>query len=150
VRDLLKKYLERRILFYSARGSDQLKEINASTAQLETELWDAVRAPAQAQPNAITGLSLSGMNDVLNSQGYTTAAWLNRIPVSAWLLMRAIALGCNFLIGYGARRRDNVLLLIVPLAVSISFFLVADIDSPREGLIFVHPQNLDILSHSLN
>ena len=150
VRDLLKKYLEQRILFYSGRGSDKLKEIDASTAQLETEMWDAVREPAQAQPNAITGLALSGMNDVLNSQGYTTAAWLNRIPVSAWLLMRAIAFGCNFLIGYGARRRDTILLLIVPIAVSISFFLVADIDSPREGLIFVHPQNLVILSQSLN
>jgi hypothetical protein len=148
-RILLRKYLDQRILFYSARNRDELKQISDSTDQLETELWSAVRGPAQAQPNAVTGLALSGMNDVLNSQGYTTAAWLNRIPVSAWLLMRAIAIGCNFLIGYGARRRDIILLLIVPLAVSMSFFLVADIDSPREGLISVQPQNLIILAHSM-
>jgi hypothetical protein len=32
----------------------------------------------------------------------------------------------------------------------LSFFLIADIDSPRNGLISVQPQNLIILSHSLN
>jgi hypothetical protein len=149
-RDLLKKYLDQRILFYKNRDKDELKQINATTAQLQNDLWATVRGPAEAQPTAITGLALSGMNDVLNSQGYTTAAWLNRIPVAAWLLMRVIALGSNFLIGYGARRRDTLLLLVVPLAVSMSFFLVADIDSPREGLISVQPQNLIILSHSLN
>jgi len=137
-------------LFYQNRDGNELKQINATTAQLQNDLWATVRGPAEAQPNAITGLALSGMNDVLNSQGYTTAAWLNRIPVAAWLLMRAIALGSNFLIGYGARRRDTLLLLVVPLAVSLSFFLVADIDSPREGLISVQPQNLIILSHSLD
>jgi len=149
-RVLLRRYLDLRILFYRNRDRDELEHINASTGQLQNELWSAVRGPAEAQPSAITGLALAGMNDVLNSQGYTTAAWLNRIPVAAWLLMRAIALGSNFLIGYGARRRDTVLLLVVPLAVSLSFFLVADIDSPREGLISVQPQNLVILSQSLN
>lgn len=149
-RSLLRKYLDQRILFYRSRDKNELKQIDATTAQLQNDLWSAVRGPAEAQPNAITGLAMAGMNDVLNSQGYTTAAWLNRIPVVAWMLMRLIALGSNFLIGYGARRRDGVLLLIVPLAVSLSFYLVADIDSPREGLISVQPQNLNILSHSLD
>ena len=42
------------------------------------------------------------MNDVLNAQGYTQAAWWNRIPGSAWGLMFGIALFCNWLVGYGA------------------------------------------------
>jgi hypothetical protein len=149
-KDLLKKYLDQRILFYENRDRNQLEKINATTAQLQNDLWSAIVGPSEAQPNPITALVMSGMNDVLNSQGYTTAAWLNRIPIAAWLLMRAIALGANFLIGYGERRRDTFLLLIVPLAVSLSFFLIADIDSPRNGLISVQPQNLMILSKSLN
>ena len=32
-------------------------------------------------------LVAKGMNDVLNAQGYTQAAWWNRIPVAAWGLM---------------------------------------------------------------
>jgi hypothetical protein len=34
--------------------------------------------------------------------------------------------------------------------VSVSFFLIADIDSPRGGLVQVLPQNLSRLTTSLN
>jgi hypothetical protein len=37
----------------------------------------------------------------------------------------------------------------MPLVVSISFFLIADIDSPRGGVIHVSPQNLKSLADSL-
>lgn len=51
----------------------------------------------------IIALAVAGMNDVLNSQGYTQAAWWNRSPVGAWLLMGAVAIIVNFLLGYGTR-----------------------------------------------
>ena len=151
VRTLLRSYLEQRILFYQTRDDNQLRQIDATTAQLETDLWSAVQAPATAQPNALTGLAISGMNDVLNSEGYTQAAWLYRIPIEAWGLMGAIAVCCNVLIGYGAHRANakGLLYLVLPLLMSISFFLIADIDTPRRGLIRVIPQNLSSLSQDL-
>ncbi len=152
VRTLLGKYLDQRVLFYTTRDKQRLAQINADTAQLQTELWSAVKAPAAAQPTPIVALAVSGMNDVLNSQGYTQAARWNRIPIAAWSLMAAIAICCNLLIGYSARDFKAVpfLLLVVPLVVSISFFLIADIDSPRGGAIRVNPQNLISLSESLH
>jgi hypothetical protein len=36
--------------------------------------------------------------------------------------------------------------MVLPLVVSIAFLLIADIDSPRGGLIHVHPHNLLDLS----
>jgi hypothetical protein len=63
--------------------------------------------------------------------------------------MTAIAFFSNFLIGFGAVKSHRLMFLIVPLAVSISFFLIADIDSPQGGLIRVRPQNMDILADSL-
>jgi hypothetical protein len=150
VQGLLKKYLEQRILFYKVRDLVQLEQINATTARLQTELWSSVREPAAAQPTPVVAIVASGMNDVLNTQGYTQAAWWNRIPTAAWFLMAALAIGCNVLIGYGERKKNRFLLLVLPLAVSISFFLIADIDSPRRGLISVKPQNLLSLSQSLN
>jgi hypothetical protein len=91
------------------------------------------------------------MNDVLNSQGYTQAAWLNRIPVEAWALMALIAVLCNLLLGHGTRALDAIspLLLILPLVVAVSFFLIADIDTPAGGLIRVQPLNLSILYQGL-
>jgi len=91
------------------------------------------------------------MNDVLNSLGYTQAAWWNRIPTSAWGLMIAIAIGGNLLVGYGTRSPQPKagLLFALPVLVTIAFLLIADIDSPRGGLIHVVPQNLISLSQSL-
>ena len=91
------------------------------------------------------------MNDVLNSQGYTQAAWWNRIPIAAWALMGAIAVGCNLLVGFNARRIEGKIkrLFILPLIVSVAFFLIADMDSPRHGVIRVSPQNLISVSQSL-
>ena len=152
VRALLRNYLDQRILFYEARDEQQLRQINANTAQLQSELWSAVQAPAASQPTPIIALAISGMNDVLNSQGYTQAAWWNRIPVSAWGLMAAIAICCNFLVGYGVRHAEaeGMLTLVIPFVVSISFFLIADIDSPRGGVILVQPQNLVSVAQSLH
>jgi hypothetical protein len=150
VRDLLRKYLDQRVSFYRTRDENQLQQVYISTAQLQTELWASVRAPAVTQPTVVNGLAVSGMNDVLNSQGFAEAAWLNRIPAAAWLLMAVIAIGSNLLIGYGARERARHLFLVLPLAVSISFFLVADMDSPRRGLISVEPQNLLSISQSMH
>jgi hypothetical protein len=151
VRDLLRSYLDQRVLFYTIRDQQQLSQINAHTARLQTELWSAVRAPAAAQPTPMVALAVSGMNNVLNSQGYTQAAWWNRIPSAAWALMAVIAICCNALIGYGARnvKAKAILFLLLPLVVSISFFLIADIDSPRGGIIRVAPHNLASLAESL-
>jgi len=149
IRELLKKYVDQRVLFYTTRSPQGLAKIDADTAALQNELWSAVLPVAAAQPTPPIALVLSGMNDVLNSQGYTQAAWWNRIPIAAWILMTAIAVCCNVLIGYGARRTDRRIFLIVPVAVSIAFFLISDIDSPRGGSIRVAPQNLLSLSQSL-
>jgi hypothetical protein len=149
VRDLLRTYLDHRLLFYTSDDTQQRRQINAETEQLQNQLWTAVQAHGTAQPTTTTALAVSGMNDVLNAQGYTQAAWWNRIPLEAWILLAAIAIGCNLMIGYGAHR-TSLLLIIFPIAVSLSFFLIADIDSPRGGVIRVQPQNLMRLSQTLS
>jgi len=150
VRELLKKYVDQRVLFYTAGDRNRLAKINADTAELQNELWSAVRPAAPTQATPVLALAISGMNDVLNSQGYTQAAWWNRIPLAAWALMLVIALLSGLLIGYNAHRKNWRIFLIVPVAVSIAFFLIADIDSPRGGAIHVIPQNLISLSQSLS
>jgi hypothetical protein len=149
VRTLIRSYLDLRIRTYQTRRRRELRELDAQTARLQSQLWSAVAVPANAQPSAMQLLVVAGMNDVLNSQGYTQAAWWNRIPIAAWALMIVISIFCNLLIGYSARRRGMLLYLVLPIALSVSFLLIADIDSPRSGVIRVHPQNLESLAASL-
>ena len=150
VRSLLKAYTEERISFYKADRRD-LKEINAKTFQLQNELWSALQVPARENPTPIIMLVVSGMNDVLNSQGYTQAAWWNRIPTAAWILMISIAISCNVLIGYWSHpaKPKHGRFLVFSVIVSIAFLLIADIESPRGGLIRVIPQNLQSVLDSL-
>jgi hypothetical protein len=148
VHALLKKYIDQRLLFYTTRDPLQLAKVNADTADLQNQLWSAI-LQGRVQDTPVYAVVVSGMNDVLNSQGYTQAAWWNRIPIAAWGLMTAIAIGCNFLIGFGVRRSDRRIFIVIPVAVSIAFFLIADIDSPRGGAIRVKPQNLISLEQSL-
>ena len=151
IRELLRSYLDQRILFYTATG-DELRQVTATTAKLQSDLWDAVKTPASTGHSAVEALTVSGMNDVLNSQGYTQAAWRNRIPLAAWALMWVIAMCCNVMIGYYMRPTDNngIRFLVMPIIVAVSFLLIADIDSPGRGIIRVQPQNLISLADSLN
>jgi hypothetical protein len=150
VRRLLSAYLEQRILFYISQDDARQTQIAQSTSQLQAALWDAVRGPATAQPTSVTWLVLAGMNDVINSQGYTQAAFWNRLPVGVWWLMVAIALCSNVLFGFRSRdgKVARKLAFVLPFVVAIAFLLIADIDTPRRGLIHVRPQNLEALAKS--
>lgn len=151
IRAMLTRYLEQRILFYLAHGEREFQQINARTAELHKELWSAVRASAALQPTPVAALVVAGMNDVLNSQSYTQAAYWNRIPIAAWALLATIAIACSLLVGYGSRsaRARSKFLAILPFGASVAFMLIADLDAPRHGIIRVKPQNLTSLSESL-
>ena len=150
MRSLLRRYLDQRILFYTVHGEEELRQISARTVRLQTELWAAVKPAAAEQPTPVVALVIAGVNDVLNAQGYTQAAFWNRIPTAAWGLMMAIAICCNLLFGYSLRSKAKAKLLVVlPIVISIAFMLVSDIDTPRHGIVRVSPQNLVSLAESL-
>ena len=152
IHQTLREYLDQRIAFYQNRDDAKLPQINAETSRLQAELWSEVEASGRANPTPVVSLAVAGMNDVLNREGYTQAAWWNRIPIAAWCLMFAIAIVCNGLIGYTSHKLDGKArrYTVFPLITAISFFLIADIDSPSRGVIRVHPQNLEALAQSLH
>jgi hypothetical protein len=150
-RMLLRSYLDQRILLYHSAEEHSRGQMTQRTAELQRQLWSTVQRAAITQPSALTALAAAGLNDVLNSQSYTQAAWWNRIPAAAWLLMWLIALLCNGMVGYaasGATARTPLLLLL-PLLLSTAFLLIADMDSPRGGVIRVRARNLVSLSEQI-
>lgn len=144
VRLLLASYIDLRIRDYETRDEAEIGRLKQQTSRVQDQLWSAVRGPATAQPTPVAALAVSGMNEVLNSQGYTQAAWWNRIPRTAWMLMVVIAVVGCLLTGYGARafKVEAYFIWVLPAVISIAFFLIADLDSPRGGLIRVTPMNL--------
>jgi len=150
--DLLKQYLDQRILFYTRKSHEQVQEINQKTDAIQQTLWNGILPIARMNQSPTIALVVAGMNDVFNSQGYVQAAWWNRIPNTAWALMTAIAICANLLVGFGARnfKKNIALFMIFPFVIAVSFFLIADIDSPRGGVIRIEARNLITLKNALN
>ncbi len=148
---LLREYLQQRVSFYETGDRHRLPQINGETLRIQNELWAAVKGEAATQTTAPAILLVSGMNDVINSQGHAQGSWWNRIPTSAWTLMTIIAVCANLLLGFGGRhvRTRPMIFLVLPLVISTAFYLIAEIDSPRNGVIHIVPENLVSLSQSL-
>ncbi|OUL70035.1 hypothetical protein [Paraburkholderia hospita] len=144
-------YTQLRLAHFRTRDPEELARINRDTAASQSELWQLATRVAKVNSTPIGATIVTGMNDVLNSQDYSEAALINRIPLGTWILMILIGLlGCAIQ-GYGAKGNlsRSLLITILPLTVALSLALIADIDSPRGGIIHVQPQNLARLLHSL-
>src|SRR5262250_124229 len=59
IRDLLRKYTDQRVLFYTTHNRQNVEKINSDTAKLQSGLWSAVGREAAAQPTAIVALAVS-------------------------------------------------------------------------------------------
>ncbi|HTJ94535.1 MAG TPA: hypothetical protein VL424_15695 [Pararobbsia sp.] len=151
IKQALAKFAHLRLADFLTRDPQQLDRIGRDTAMLESQLWAMATQVAKDQPTPIGALVVSGMNDVLNSQDYSEAARINRVPIGAWALMIVIAFAGCVVQGFGARGklRAGLFVTLLPLSVSLSLALIADIDSPRGGLIHVQPQNLSRLVRSI-
>jgi len=66
--------------------------------------------------------------------------------------MAAIAIFANMLLGYTSKAfgRERALLMVMPIILSVAFFMIADIDSPLWGLVRIPPENLQSLAASLH
>ncbi|MBV9290324.1 MAG: hypothetical protein JO288_21325 [Hyphomicrobiales bacterium] len=142
-RALLKTYAEERVAFYKERDPERQSRNEAETALTQNALWRAIAPEAKTAQTPINALVASGMNDVLNSQGYTLAAWRNRLPSEVWLLLIVVAAASSFLIGFGAERLSPVTHAVLPLTAALAFLLIADVEGPHNGLIRVEPVNLE-------
>ena len=151
VRELLRDYIDLRVRFYSTRDSEIRFHLRPVTQRVQGQLWSAVVTPATAAPSALTALATASMNDAINSEGYAQAAMWNRIPTGAWALLCMLGVVATTLLGFRFHQQSQiyVLTLVTPTIIATSFFLIADIDCPRGGVIRVIPQNLIALQAAL-
>ncbi|HET9030007.1 MAG TPA: hypothetical protein VFN49_07515 [Candidatus Aquilonibacter sp.] len=148
----LARYLAQRIEWYRTRDARNVPRVERLQNATEHTMWAIVRSAATARETPVRALVVSGMNDVIDDAGYTKAAWANRIPRTAWVLMILIAAFASVLLGYNVRSASARFrgIYLLPITVSIALFLVADLDSTRGGLIMISPNDLLALQDQIN
>lgn len=145
---LLQSYLTARIGFFNESGEAQDKYRNESFKNQDLLLEMLLSKKEMIDSVYYTKL-IDIYTDLYASQLQTEAYWKYQIPRAAWVLLFIFAIIANAFIGYNLRgiKGKNGLLTFVPMLIALSFYIVAEIDSPSQGFINVTPDNLISLNH---
>jgi len=141
---LLQQYLSTRIAFFNSGTHIYSQPLQNQSIEIQKALWNIARN--EAKTSTVNGFSLvlSAYTELYNTQARTTAGWRDQIPGAAWLLLIIFSVAANYLIGHNIRglRGRNSLIITLPLLTTLALFMIAEIDVPGEGVIYVKPDNL--------
>ncbi len=143
-KQLLREYVPARMAFLSA-GTDTagIQASIAKTADLQSRMWAAAAADASMHRDPISGLFLSTLNDAIDLSEKRLAAFENRIPIAAWVLLLMMSAAASALVGIGMTHRSRLLLFVLPLVVAGAMTLILDLDSPRAGFVIIHQKSME-------
>ena len=152
VRDLLRHYVDVRILSPNARQDPQLvAEGLRMGAEIQAKLWQQAESASREAPNDITATFIESLNDMISTGAARMAAARNRIPFGVWLILLIVAaVGCSTsgyaagVSGVPAPMRN----LLLPLLISIVILLTFDLTNERRGIVSVSQQALIDLQDS--
>jgi hypothetical protein len=140
MRELLRRYLDARLRVYEdimhREATD--KEL-AECAAISRDIWrSAVKACAKSPWPATSFLFLPGVNAMVDTTTARTVALEARTPVLVLLLLWFVAVVSSLLGGFAMSvnpERSWPHLVIYGLIVSLTFYVIQDLDSPRFGFI---------------
>jgi len=147
---LLVDYTNARLAYFEA--GDHAKQMQAAlerTKQLQQDLWEQARAASQAAPTAITATFIESLNETIDVSESQIASLENRIPQSVWIMIGIIAALAGLASGMAMRQRMLFSMVWMPLMAAVVMSLVADLDSPRGGLIRIGAASIRRLQASL-
>jgi hypothetical protein len=112
------------------------------TAMLERRMWAIASDYAPNHADSVTSLFLAAMGDSFSYSEERTAAFENRIPLAAWIILILVATAANGLLGVDIGSRSLPLRLVLPVVLAAVVTLMLDLDSPRYGWIKVQQNSM--------
>lgn len=151
VLQLLSSYVDARLAFSTAgvRG-EELQRSLVRTKQLQDDMWKQGVAAVQQSPTPITSIFIQSLNESMDLSEKRLAALENRVPNAVWILLALVSILSCVTIGASERRRIWFVMVVSPLAIAIVMALIADLDSPRTGLLQIGQQSLSRVQRDLN
>ncbi len=151
--NLLRQYLDARIEFYEGGAEpSKVSEAHRKASVLQTEFWNVGVGLKRDHPSVIVSLLLTSLNQTIDLQGKQDFAYSRRIPRSIVILIcltSALVLG---LIGFGyglSKVRHTAFTGMFTIIVSLTLFVIADLNQPQRGWIQIKPVALAQLKENL-
>ncbi len=142
IRKLFRRYVESRIATYQNVTSwTEAQTRYAESQELQSQIWNkSVEGAARSGNTAASMLLLPALNSMIDVTTVRTAAAENHPPIIIFGMLGLIALASSMMAGYemaGARRRSWLHTAGFALILSVSVYVILDLEFPRLGLIRV-------------
>ena len=150
VKQLLRQYVDTRL---QAVNSTNINNELRKSVEIHSLLWSEVSAAALARPNTNTSMMVQSINKIIDlHEMRVTAGLRNRIPISIWITLTAIAIMTMTTIGIKAgftKPRGLVAVIPMILAFAALTLLIVDLNRPQKGLFKVGQESLISLQKSM-
>ena len=142
IRDLFQRYVDSRIETYRGfRDRAKAQQDIAKSQALQNELWQkSVAAAARSNNAAATMLLLPALNAMIDITTTRIAATENHPPAVIFAMLAAVALVSALAAGFemgGSANRSWLHIVGYALILSVSVYVIIDLEFPRRGLIRV-------------
>jgi len=115
------------------------------TAALQEQLWQQVIAVTRDNENAVTASYMQSANNVFDIADKRLAIFEKRVPKTVWLIIFVVGAFQSFVTGYSLKRKFWLSMAVTPVVVAMVMGLIADLDSPRSGLIRIDQTSMERL-----
>ncbi|AHE73520.1 hypothetical protein M942_24255 [Enterobacter ludwigii] len=144
---LLRQYLDQRIHIFRDNSLQGGRSWNQLSEDSQQQLWLMAVSEATRSALPVMDSLLAAYSELRSSQQQTSAVSWRKLPDAAWLAIIIFAMVACCLTGL--QQPQGLSLLALPAMISLSLFLVAEIDTPGEGIIRVTPDDLEHVAFTL-
>ncbi len=142
IRELFRRYVDARLAVYQHIDDMAVARSFLSLSQeLQMEIWSkSVAASKQSNTTAASMLLLPALNSMFDITTVRTAAGEDHPPIEIFAMLGLIALASSMMAGYqlaGTKRRSTLTIVGYVLILTISVYVILDLEFPRLGVIRV-------------
>jgi len=119
------------------------------TKALQVQLWQQLVEVMQQSQTPAIATCIQALNDTIDVAEKRLAALENRVPLTVWLIIFIVAVFQSFATGFSLKKRFWFSLAMTPLVIAVVMALLADLDSPRTGLIRIEQGSMERLYHDV-
>lgn len=142
MRAQLRQYVRNRLEYFNAaENSERMRALEAEAERIHGAIWAGAVQLSKETPSSYSAhLMTMAINDVIDTAGKRVSALTNHVPLVVWVLVLGTVMlammGLGFRCGL-AQRRLIATTTLFAVVISLTVFVVIDLDRPRKGLIRV-------------